>query len=281
MLNHTFCHIPSIGTTQETKFWQQGFLNWKDLTSQKLLELSFKNPTSILSFLEQSEKELEHKNPAFFIKNLPTKQHWRIFPHFLAETAYLDIETTGLNRYKEHITCLTLYHQNIIKTFVYQENLQDFPQYFSQFKVVITYNGKAFDLPFLEHFFNQKFPLTHLDLRPFLQVLGYQGGLKSCEKKLGIQRNGLEEIEGKCAIHLWKEYEQTQNPHALETLLAYNIEDTVNLEQIMKIVYNKNLEKTPFLKEKLEEEKKAPKNPYHLHPKTIQKILKDKNKDKS
>jgi hypothetical protein len=45
---------------------------------------------------------------------------------------------------------------------------------------------------------------------------------------------------------LWREFEQTGNIKALETLLAYNIEDVVNLETLMVLAYNMKLKETPF-----------------------------------
>ncbi len=45
---------------------------------------------------------------------------------------------------------------------------------------------------------------------------------------------------------LWSEYQKTGNEKALETLLAYNIEDVVNLETLMVKAYNMKIESTPF-----------------------------------
>lgn len=275
MLPHTFCHVPGIGVNQEEAFWQWGILNWQDLTPASIARLSKKNRENLFVFMEESIKQLEHKNPHFFLRLLPVRQHWRVFPHFLDSTAYLDIETTGLSRYKDHITCIALYHQGTLKTFSHRENLDEFPEYFSQFSVVVTYNGKAFDLPFLEHAFNKKFHTAHLDLRPFLQNLGFHGGLKACEKALGICRHGLEGVNGRFAVSLWKDYEEGKNQKALETLLAYNIEDTVNLERLMRVVYNRKLEKTPFDHEKLPEDLPLPQNPFSPHEDTIQRLLKE------
>ncbi len=48
------------------------------------------------------------------------------------------------------------------------------------------------------------------------------------------------------AVLLWREFQQTGNIKALETLLAYNIEDVVNLETLMVLAYNMKLKETPF-----------------------------------
>ena len=75
-------------------------------------------------------------------------------------------------------------------------------------------------------------------MRYTLKSLGYGGGLKRCEKQLGLNRDGLEGVDGYFAIHLWNEYYYNANQDALKTLLAYNIEDSINLERLMQISYN-------------------------------------------
>ncbi len=79
-----------------------------------------------------------------------------------------------------------------------------------------------------------------------LKSLGYVGGLKGCERKLGIDRGDLKDVDGYFAVLLWDEYRTNGNAKALETLLAYNIEDVINLEQLLVIAYNKKIEETPF-----------------------------------
>jgi len=45
----------------------------------------------------------------------------------------------------------------------------------------------------------------------------------------------------------WLDYQQNKNEKALETLLAYNIEDVVNLETLMVMAYNMKIKDTPFI----------------------------------
>ncbi len=56
----------------------------------------------------------------------------------------------------------------------------------------------------------------------------------------------MERIDGLSAHYLWEEYINNQNKAALETLLAYNIEDAINLEILMHKVFNLKLSDTPF-----------------------------------
>ena len=50
------------------------------------------------------------------------------------------------------------------------------------------------------------------------------------------------------AVLLWNYYKKTNDPKALQTLLAYNIMDTVNLEILMVEAFNRHLNNTPFYK---------------------------------
>ena len=71
-------------------------------------------------------------------------------------------------------------------------------------------------------YFGIKLDQTHLDLRYILSALGFSGGLKSCEEKLGIGRKGgYEDIDGYFAVVLWQYYKKTKDIKALETLLMY------------------------------------------------------------
>jgi uncharacterized protein YprB with RNaseH-like and TPR domain len=115
--------------------------------------------------------------------------------------------------------------------------------------VLVTYNGRTFDIPFIERFFRIRLRQAQIDLRYVLARLGFKGGLKGCEKKLGIGRGQLDGVDGYFAVLLWYEYEKYGDERALETLLAYNIEDTVNLERLAVEAYNRNLSATPFAEE--------------------------------
>lgn len=55
---------------------------------------------------------------------------------------------------------------------------------------------------------------AHIDLRCILYSLGIRGDLK--------------DIDGFLAVLLWDEYQRTRDQKVLETLLAYNVQDTIN-----------------------------------------------------
>ena len=245
MLKNTFVHLQGIGQKTEQKLWAAGIHTWDDFKSPYPLNTSVANGELICSNLAESKTNLSD-NPLYFSKLLPSNQHWRLFPHYLNSTAYLDIESTGLSDYSDHITTIALYNGTEIKYYVHNDNLDDFVDEIYKYSLLVTYNGKTFDVPFIEKQFGITLNTAHIDLRYILNSLGYKGGLKGCEKQLGLDRGELEGVDGYFAVLLWQEYTRTGNQKALETLLAYNIEDVINLEALMFKAYNLNIKQTPF-----------------------------------
>jgi len=226
----------------------------------------------LLKGIEESKRHLANHNPSYFSNLLPSNQSWRLFPDFRDSTAYLDIETTGLDRHFNEITTIALYDGRAIKTYVQGQNLDDFVEDIQQYKVIVSYNGKSFDVPFIENYFNIRLDHAHIDLRYILYSLGFRGGLKGCERQLGMDRRDLKDIDGFFAVLLWDEYQRTGDQKTLDTLLAYNIQDTINLENFMVTAYNMKLKDTPFYENLLIADSPQPANPFSVDLGTVDKI---------
>lgn len=247
MLTHTFRHIPGIGLRTEQRFWQAGLTSWDDFKPPYPIRLPAEKVAAIQDHLAASALHLAD-NPLYFYELLNGNQHWRLFPHYRQATVYLDIETTGLNGDLDQITTIATYDGREVRFYVNGENLEDFVADIDRYDVLVTYNGKQFDIPMIERFFGCRIHKAHIDLRYILRNLGYRGGLKSCERQLGLDRGDLDGVDGYFAVLLWQEYQRSGERRVLETLLAYNIEDVVNLETLMVEAYNLSLRETPFAK---------------------------------
>jgi uncharacterized protein YprB with RNaseH-like and TPR domain len=231
------------------------------------------NPIGSSDFLSAIMTQLTPlSNPEYFSKLLPSSQCWRLFPEFRETTVYLDIETTGLDRHYNDITTIALYDGESIQTYVQGQNLEDFIEDIQKYKVIVSYNGKSFDIPFIEYFLNIRLDHAHVDLRYVLFSLGFRGGLKGCEQQLRIDRGDLRDIDGFFAVSLWDEYQKTGDQKALETLLAYNIQDTVTLENLMVTAYKLKIQQTPFSDTHLIEDPILPVIPYSVDLETVHKI---------
>jgi uncharacterized protein YprB with RNaseH-like and TPR domain len=196
--------------------------------------------------LEESLRQLDSGNLHYFVQHLPVNQYWRLFPHFRDTIAYIDIETTGLENWCNEITTIALYDGQTVHNYVNGQNLDDFVDDIQRFKIIVSYNGRCFDVPFIERYFRIKFDQVHIDLRFVLKSLGFSGGLKRCERQLGIDRGELRDMDGYYAVILWQEYKRTGNEKALKTLVEYNSMDARNLETLMVMAYDMKLKETPF-----------------------------------
>jgi len=203
MLKNTFCHIPGISPAAEQRLWSAGIDCWDAALKADRLALPCRAPTAFSQYLYASLAHLESSNPQHFAVSLQANQHWRLFPEFRHTIAYLDIETTGLG-YGNTITTIVLYDGQRIRHYVQGDNLNDFMHDIREYRTVVTYNGKSFDVPFIERFFRIKMHHTHIDLMYVLRSLGYTGGLKSCERQLGLERKELADVDGFFAVRLRK-----------------------------------------------------------------------------
>ena len=245
MLRHTFCHIPGVGRKTEAALWNAGILSWDDVLHGHVEVLSPRRTPTLRRHVEESLDALDRQDVDYFYRRLPTGEHWRLFADFRHLIAYLDIETTGMGGPDDYVTVIGVYDGRRLHHYVQGENMVQFAPDMASFGLLVTYNGKCFDLPFIRTFMNVELTQPHIDLMFVLRALGYTGGLKGCEHQLGIDRGGLEGVDGYFAVLLWNEYLHRGETAALETLLAYNSQDVVNLENLMVQAYNLKLRGTP------------------------------------
>ena len=246
MLEHTFCHIPGIGPKFERHLWSSGLHTWHAVHQADPLPAPPRRAEALRRHIPESIAHLADGNPDYFFEHLAARHHWRLFPEFRHSVAYLDIETTGLGGPDDYITAISIYDGTDIHTYVQGENLSDFRDDIARYRLLVTYNGKCFDLPFIRSYFGLPMRQAHIDLRYVLASLGYKGGLKGCERQLGLDRADLADVDGYFAVLLWWDWRHNGNRRALDTLLAYNVLDVVNLESLMVTAYNLKIAGTPF-----------------------------------
>ena len=238
MLRSTFIHIPSVGRTTEAYLWQNGIRVWEDFLERGSgLHLARPKQQAIRDYIELSVEAHQSQDHNFFAGKLSQKDHWRAYPDF-RRIGYLDIETTGLSPYFSEITLIGLYDGKASQFFVKGKNLSDFQESIKGYTTLVTFNGRAFDLPFIKHRFPElDFSQFHIDLRYALATLGYRGGLKAIEPQLGITRpDEIKGIDGFEAVRLWHQH-QRGDKSALDKLITYNKEDIENLKPLAEFAY--------------------------------------------
>lgn len=237
MIRSTFCHLSGIGPATEAALWRGGCQSWEDfLDGRGTGEFSEPRKAAWTEELRRSEAALARRDAGYFAARLPPGEIWRIAPEFRREIAYLDIETTSLSPYEGIVTVVAVHGGGKTRSFVADEDLEELPAYLRPFPVLATFNGRLFDVPFLEVRFPQWVPPpAHIDLRYVLYRIGQGGGLKRIEERLGIRRaEGVRGVDGLEAVRLWHEH-RAGSPGALRRLVEYNRADTVNLERLLEI----------------------------------------------
>src|SRR5712691_11028626 len=252
MLQQTFIHIPGIGKQTELGLWEHGIRSWDDADrfEKRFGAVGGRLQKKLDEYIPRSREAIRRKDAAFFERLSTMGEAWRVFPEFVDQCVYLDIETTGLSSVFDTITTVGLYDGRKYKVFVEGDNLQDLPVQLRDYSVVVTFNGAGFDLRFLRLAFpNLALPPIHIDLRWITRKLGMKGGLKSIEEKCGLKRaESVENLTGYDATVLWAKHLRGEKS-ALGQLIQYNTEDVVHLKAIMEISYDRLSEDTAaFLK---------------------------------
>ncbi len=219
----------------EILIWNNEILTWSDLYNSDFLFSFFKSRADLVRvYLEKAEESLKKNDFNFFLETLPVKEYWRLYGDFKDRCLFLDIETYGSSSLSSSIILIGTYNGKNIKIFMKDVNLEDILKEIENYDILVTFNGKAFDVPFLQKVFpNIRIPQVHFDLKYLLKSIGLTGGLKKIEKKLDLKRNTeVENLTGADVCMLWENYLKG-NYDSLKKLILYNIYDTYNLKFLM------------------------------------------------
>lgn len=227
-LENTYICIDGVGETTERNLWESGALTWSEF------DRTVCGPTTadrIESFIDTARPRLEAGDSRFFHQELPSSERWRLYENFRTDACFFDIETTGLNHTYDDVTCVSAYQGDEVETLVRGDDLtRDNLRDLLDSPLLVSFNGARFDVPFLEDSFDLEIDRPHLDLLYPCKRAGLTGGLKAIEPEVGVERD-RPDISGEDAVRLWREHERGVDG-ALETLVSYNREDTVNLQRV-------------------------------------------------
>lgn len=238
MLASTFQHLDGIGAHREKRLWNAGILNWSDFVSHReplqfslfpgRLDNYTKDP------LAKSRSALASEDTDFFAHRLPRSEYYRIALTYPSNTVFLDIETTGLSRYYDHVTMIGWSQAEEYYVYISGEDPKPLSNALLKAKALVTFNGSLFDIPFLiKELGNVRIPLAHIDLRFAVRHVGMSGGQKEVEIKLGIKRPAeLADVNGSIAPLLWNRYSKGDR-EALKLLIEYNHSDIEGMKSIL------------------------------------------------
>jgi uncharacterized protein YprB with RNaseH-like and TPR domain len=239
-IENSYIPVRGVGEKTERGLWAAGATHWAGFDPELV------GPTTaerIRSFIDDAREHLDAGRAHEVAASFPAGEIWRCYENLRDEAAFFDIETTGLSQRHDDVTCVTVHRDGDTTTLVRGDDLSrerlrrslDAP-------LVVTYNGATFDVPFLEKSFDLDLDVPHLDLRYPCRRLELTGGLTGVERTLGIERE-RPDISGRDAVRLWHEHQRGVDG-ALETLVSYNREDTVNMIAVADAVTDRLHEET-------------------------------------
>ncbi len=272
MLQNTFCHLSGVGPKTEQRLWKIGVLTWDDFFEAGHLPVFTSKTAAWREELVFSSERLDADDAEYFGTLLDAGEAWRLFPEFSEDVVYLDIETDGTRASK--ITSIATYGRGEARTYVQGRNLGDFARDIEGYKLLVTYNGRCFDAPVIEQQLNAPLPKAHIDLRNVLGRVGIKGGLKKCEKQVGLDREELDGVDGYFAVLLWREFSRYGREAVLETLLAYNMADVLSLEVLLAHAVNRAVAETPFADDYAMDIPDMGENPHEADPRVLAKLIK-------
>ena len=235
MIRSTFRLAPGVGPWLEARLWEAGVRRWEDFPAPPAVALSRSVDDRIRAAVARAAAALEAGDAEALAAMLPRAERWRLYATFARDAAFLDVETNG-----DELTCVGVLDADGPRLFLRGRDLDAFPEATRRWKLLVTFNGLAFDVPALRRAFpGWRPPRAHVDLCHLWRRLGHAGGLKLLEQETGVGRPPhLDGLGGRDAVRLWRAWE-AGDAAALRLLAEYNLHDAVNLRPLMDQGYNR------------------------------------------
>ena len=232
-IENSFIPVHGVGEATERRLWNDGVTHWDAFDGSSVGTTTERR---IREFIATARDRLDAGDAAFFDEAFPSASRWRLYENFRDDACFFDIETTGLDARHNDVTIASFRRAGETTTLVRGEDLTRaaVAAQLADASLLVSFNGKRFDVPFLERAFDLDVDRPHVDLMYPCRRLDLTGGLKAIERAVGIDRD-RPELSGRDAIRLWHQYERGDD-RALSTLVSYNRADTENLESLVEVV---------------------------------------------
>ena len=222
-------HCRGVGPARLKQLHELGIRTWHDV-----VERSDALPGKLRETLVPESVELieavERDDIPFLVDRFRAEDRWRILHHYFDRASFFDIETTGLDR-DARITVIVCWHRGELRTFVEDDNLDDFLDWLDDVDLLVSFNGTTFDVPrVVDAFHIPELPCPHVDLRWVCYHRGIRGRLKPITEQFEINRpDDVSELYGEEAVDLWWMWHHGGDRESLRRLVRYCAADVILL----------------------------------------------------
>ena len=164
MIQESFVFLEKCSIKKENSFRKQGISNLRDfLAKDKVMGIAANKKEFYNRKIKEAQQALSEDNAAYFVGKLPVKEMWRLYPHFKEDCGFLDIETDSYGR----VVVVGISNYYNTNTFVQGFNLEKIllERELAKYKILVTFNGGAFDLPKLRKQLQLEVKIPHIDLK--------------------------------------------------------------------------------------------------------------------
>ena len=145
MLETTYIHITGVGRRTERAIHKERLIDWRSFLKAPP-PINPRKKRLILKSLPESLTALKRGDITYFSRRLSPGEHWRLLDAFREKVVFLDIETCSPFACPNSLTVVGLYDERGYKAFVAGVDMDALPQALQRYDIVVTYNGKCFDL---------------------------------------------------------------------------------------------------------------------------------------
>lgn len=246
ILEQSLCLLQGVSPEAEIRLRRTGVMTCAQLAAEADRYFSPNHAQCIRNSYEEWQVARVHGLIDWEVNHLPAGHRVRALSDHWEDALFYDIETDGISA-AANITCISTLRNGSTHSFWRGFNLNDFLDEWAAAKILVSFNGKRFDTPFVCKTFGLSAVPAQIDLMDEAAHYGYRGGLKAIEKKFGFDRKEGECADGKDAIRLWSEYSKTHSVKPLRELLEYNQADVAALTALSKGILRLSLENTQIV----------------------------------
>ena len=243
LLEQSLCMMSGMSPEAECRLRRLGILTCRQLACEAGRVMSKSHAIRVRSAFAEWEMARDNGLIDWMVNHLPVGHRVRALKDYWSDAVFYDIETDGTAA-ASCITCISTLRNGEMRTFWRGRNLPEFLSEWAKAKILVSFNGKRFDTPIVCKAFGLTSIPAQIDLMDEAAHYGYRGGLKAVEKRVGFMRNVAGCRDGRDAVRLWSEYEQTKSEDILKVLQGYNQDDVLSLEFLAKRLLRWSLENT-------------------------------------